>query len=53
MVIESIIRLGTKRFGAPESYIQEKILTTRDVPQLQEMLDNVLTANTWDDIVKT
>ncbi len=51
-LVKNILRLGTKRFGTPESSVQEKIQLLTDVPQLEQMLDNVLTATSWDDILK-
>jgi predicted transposase YdaD len=49
-MIESILRVGTKHFGAPPASLQ-KMLVKRPLSQLKELLDVVLDSPNWKTVV--
>jgi len=50
---ETILRLGTKRFGAPPADIEVAIQEIRDSERLDRIIDRILDAADWQDLVST
>ena len=46
-----LIRLGTKRFGTPTTTTVALIDTIEEVEQLQSMIERVMEANDWSEVV--
>jgi hypothetical protein len=49
---QSILRLGTKRFGPPTAEIQTYIRSVDELNRLQELLDRVIDAKSWDELLE-
>lgn len=48
-----IVRLGTKRFGEPDAAQAARFATSTDLPRLQRIIDRLLDAASWDDLLAT
>ena len=50
---KTILRLGTRQFGAPTQATEYRIQSIMDVPRLERMTDNVLDASSWEELLAT
>ena len=47
----TLIRQGTKRFGAPNESVSAELLRISDPSQLEVLSDRILDATSWDDLL--
>ncbi len=47
---DTLMRLGTKRFGSPPPAIRDEIQTLRDADRLEQLIDRILEASNWDEL---
>jgi len=50
---ETILRLGTKRFGPPAPVAAERLAALADVGHLDRMADRIFDATSWEDLLGT
>jgi len=54
LLLDTIARLGTQKFGkAPTKKQRTTLNSTHEIAKLERMIDRVLTASTWDDLLST
>lgn len=51
--IKVLIRLGTRKFGAPDAQTASLLQTIKDVDRLDRIADAMLTANSWQELLAT
>jgi hypothetical protein len=47
----TLLRQATRRFGAPDAATRARVETVADTAMLDTLLDRVLTATGWDDLL--
>jgi predicted transposase YdaD len=52
-IAKSLIRMGSKRLGQPDERVKAAILEMTDQEQLNRLIDRVMDAATWDDLLST
>ena len=50
---DTILRQGSKKFGAPTNAVQSQIRSLSDAVQLQELTVRIIDARTWDELLQT
>ena len=45
-----LIRLGRRKFGSPSPSIQSRIAAMTDVEVLEDRLEQLMTANSWEEL---
>lgn len=51
MLMETILRLGTKRLGKPTPEIEKRLQRIRSRKRLEELTDKILDAKSWDELM--
>lgn len=51
MLLETILRLGTKRFGKPTPATEKRLLRIQSRKRLEELTDKILDAKSWDELL--
>lgn len=49
---ETILRLGTKRFGEPKEDLQKRLRDNQDTKKLEDLTDKILDAKSWDELLE-
>ena len=49
---EDILKLATKRFGEPTIEIRDALSGMKDIAQLDSLMDRLLDASSWDDLMR-
>jgi hypothetical protein len=52
-VRQTILRLGRQKFGPPRDAIGATLTTMTDLERLERMIDRILIASSWDDLLAT
>ena len=48
----ALLRVGTKRLGAPPATVEESLAAIESVERLEALLDRVLEVETWNDLLQ-
>ncbi|MBC7805659.1 MAG: hypothetical protein H7145_05855 [Akkermansiaceae bacterium] len=46
---DTILRIGTRRFGTPSPETTERVVGINDIPQLNRLLDRLFETESWDE----
>jgi predicted transposase YdaD len=46
-----LVRVASRRFGAPSSTVLEQIDAIAEVDQIEQLIENTLSAASWDDLL--
>jgi hypothetical protein len=51
--VKTVLRQGSKRFGVPGAEIESEVSAIKDLDRLERLLDAILTAKSWQELLAT